>query len=249
MKGPQLVAHRGYMQAFPENTLAALRAALEAGGRYVEFDVQVSRDGVPMVYHDAELARTSGAEGTIFERDAAELVAMSAGYAQRFGARFSDEKIPALCQVMELLGGWPAARAFVEIKRASLRRFGHDLVLERVLDVIRPRLAQCIVISYDEPVLRLARERGVPQIGWVIGRWDESTQAQAAALAPQYLFGDVDEMPAGLERLWPGPWRWVIYDVVDPRLALRLHARGAEMIETMAIAEMIRDPLLREAAS
>lgn len=245
MSRPQLVAHRGYMQAFPENTLAALRGALEAGGHYVEFDVQLSRDGVPMVFHDADLARTAGINGSIFERDAAELAGISAAQADRFGDRFRDEKIPTLKQVMDLLAAWPEAKAFVEIKRSSLRHFGHDYVMERVLAEILPCLSQCIVISYDERIIRMARERGVPEIGWVIESWDEAAQAQAVALAPEYIFGDIDEIPPGLGRLWPGPWRWVIYDVVDPQLALRLHERGAQMIETMAIGEMLRHARLR----
>ena len=57
---PFLIAHRGNAADYPENTLAALRSAIELGLRHVEFDVQLTRDGVPVVLHDADLRRMTG---------------------------------------------------------------------------------------------------------------------------------------------------------------------------------------------
>ena len=57
---PQLVAHRGYSLRYPENTLLAIEQAFIAGACYVECDVQLTQDGVPVLLHDNNLQRTTG---------------------------------------------------------------------------------------------------------------------------------------------------------------------------------------------
>ncbi|MFQ5764458.1 MAG: glycerophosphodiester phosphodiesterase, partial [Rhodospirillales bacterium] len=57
---PPVIGHRGAAGLAPENTLAAMRAAGQAGAGWVEFDVRLSRDLECMVIHDATLARTTG---------------------------------------------------------------------------------------------------------------------------------------------------------------------------------------------
>jgi len=58
-RGPLIIAHRGASAHAPENTLAALQLAVDAGAEGVEFDVRLARDGVPVVIHDETLARTA----------------------------------------------------------------------------------------------------------------------------------------------------------------------------------------------
>ena len=55
-----LVAHRGQPQSYPENSLAGFEHALQAGASYVETDVQITSDGVPVLSHDANLLEISG---------------------------------------------------------------------------------------------------------------------------------------------------------------------------------------------
>ena len=57
MNADHLVAHRGYPSCLPENTLPSIVAALQVGARYLEVDVQVSRDGEVVLFHDRELQR------------------------------------------------------------------------------------------------------------------------------------------------------------------------------------------------
>jgi len=70
----QVAAHRGHHKALPENSLAAFEAAIEAGADAIEFDVRVTRDGVPVVTHwlECELS-VDGLGGYLFEHDYAEL--------------------------------------------------------------------------------------------------------------------------------------------------------------------------------
>ena len=62
---PQLVAHRGYPEHFPENTRIGIEAAIRAGARLVEIDVQLSADEVAVLLHDQNLQRVAGFKGTV----------------------------------------------------------------------------------------------------------------------------------------------------------------------------------------
>src|SRR6201999_3863999 len=57
---PLIIAHRGASAVAPENTIAAFEAAIAAGADGIEFDVRLSREGVPVVIHDQTLQRTHG---------------------------------------------------------------------------------------------------------------------------------------------------------------------------------------------
>ena len=73
------IAHRGLHDrnaGIPENTVAAAEAAI-GGGYAIECDVQLSRDGEAMVFHDAGLGRLTGADGLVRERDAADLAGLT----------------------------------------------------------------------------------------------------------------------------------------------------------------------------
>ena len=72
---PQVIAHRGAMAYAPENTLASFREARRRGARWVEIDVKLSADGVPILMHDASLKRTMGIDRLVAETPRAELPA------------------------------------------------------------------------------------------------------------------------------------------------------------------------------
>lgn len=102
--GRIVAAHRGWSGRAPENTLAAFRLVLgDPRIRWVEFDVQLSKDGVPVVIHDFTLKRTTGRPGNVRDYTWKELSQMDAG--SWFDPKFKDERIPSLEQVLELLGG------------------------------------------------------------------------------------------------------------------------------------------------
>lgn len=232
-----LVAHRGNAVEFPENTLPAFSSALDLGVRFIEFDVQLSKDGVPVVIHDHLLARTTGLPGSVFDHEAAELSRMEAAETGRFGERYRGVRIPLLRDALTVLKGHPEITLFVELKRASLRQFGHDHVVSQVLEVIKPWRTQCVLISFDLVAIHKARALTEAPIGWVLSEYDEHTRLKCEALQPQFLFCDHSKLPAAA-RLWQGPWRWCIYEVASLPLALALAARGADYVETMAVREL-----------
>ncbi|MFC2969901.1 glycerophosphodiester phosphodiesterase family protein [Acidimangrovimonas pyrenivorans] len=102
------IAHRAYHDRSagrPENSRAAIRAAVEAGYG-IEIDIQPSRDGIPMVFHDYSLERLTAETGPVCQRSAAELAAIPL-----IGA---EDGIPTLAEVLELVGG--KVPLLVEIK-------------------------------------------------------------------------------------------------------------------------------------
>jgi glycerophosphoryl diester phosphodiesterase len=241
---PELIAHRGWAYRYPENTLPAIEGALGAGARYIEFDVQVTADGVPVLFHDSTLDRTAGRPGCVHDMAWEQLRRISVGEATRFGDRFATVGPPTLDRAIETIAAAPPARAFVEIKTESLQRFGIDRVLEPCLASMAAAAEACVVTSYSDDLLVAAREKADLPVAWVLPTWDDAALDRARRLSPDYLFCSLRKLPpAGT--LPAGPWHWAVYEIVEPDLALALAARGVRFVETMRIGEMLADPRLR----
>jgi len=98
---PKVIGHRGVPKRAPENTLAGFAQAHRLGVPWVELDVQLSRDLVPMVFHDARLERTSNGEGLLIERDSAYLRQLDVG--SWFSPEFRDQRLPTFEAVLDQL--------------------------------------------------------------------------------------------------------------------------------------------------
>lgn len=237
MHVPELVAHRGYTLHYPENTLVAVEAAIAAGARFVEVDVQLTADEVPVLFHDRTLERVCGVPGAVHDYRLEELKRFRAKEFDRFGYRYAQVPVPTLAELVALLQSHPAVTAFIEIKRAAIERFGADTVLARVLPLLQPMSERAVIISFSVAALAAARERGWRRIGVVVDRWRERRGAAIRALAPEYLFVDADGLPRW-RRLRFCASKIVVYEVADAALARRLAGRGAHMVETFAIGEL-----------
>jgi glycerophosphoryl diester phosphodiesterase len=238
---PDLVAHRGNAAEYPENTLPALRSALDLGARFVEFDVQLSVDRQPMLLHDSNLSRTAGVDRNALEMTAHELAEISVNEAARFHGRFTDVGIPTLAQAVSLIASYPAATAFVELKRASLRAFGQEAMVSKVCETLKPIARQCVLISFDLAAVHHARHTSSFRVGWVLSEYTNLSALKCEALAPDFVFCDHQLLTPTTGKLWRGPWRWVIYEVTSRQLALDLASRGVRLIETMAVRSMLRE--------
>ena len=73
---PRLIAHRGSKNRAPENTLAAINEAAKCGAGWVELDVQLTRDNVPVVIHDKTLERTTSGSGKVKSIDSKSLTSL-----------------------------------------------------------------------------------------------------------------------------------------------------------------------------
>lgn len=133
---PKVIAHRGASGVAPENTLAAIRAAAEQGARWVEVDVAVTADGVPVIHHDDRLERCTNGRGWLLAHSHQELKGLDAG--SWFAPRFAGESLPTLEALLALamdlgiglnleikpLTGWEEPTASAAVK--SLQEFGQD---------------------------------------------------------------------------------------------------------------------------
>ena len=95
--GVRVVGHRGAAAHAPENTIASLARGQNDGADEVEFDVQRTADGVPVLLHDDTLDRTTSGSGPLRARTWRELGALDAG--SWFAPRFAGERIPSLADV------------------------------------------------------------------------------------------------------------------------------------------------------
>jgi len=243
----KLVAHRGFSKEYPENSHAAILAALQSGAYNIEFDVQLSKDEIPYVIHDSELKRTTGKDGLIYELSSVELKEYKVAFVSRFGDTYAHESLPSLEKIVELLSEWPNCKVFVEAKRASISRFGLKSVYENIVKVLDPILKQAIIISFDIEFVKYAKQQGFPQIAWVFDQWNDTVKDQLYRLQPEYVFTDWECVPTDIIKLWPGAWHWVIYEIDDPQLALDWINKGADLIETNDIGGMLKS--LQDSAS
>ena len=225
-----VLAHRGAMQHFPENTLLAFESAIEAGATAIELDVQLSQDLVPMVIHDSNLLRTSGIDKSVFSSTAAELSAISVHEPSRFAEQFYPCPLDTLQEVCRQLAKYKIV-IFIELKTDSFALVSKSKMVELVLAASNVLANHRVLISFDHEVLQAVRAQSKLDIGWVIYRYNDAHHHIAQQLQPEYLICNQTKMPAH-QPLWHGDWRWCAYDVLSPMDANRLLARGVTLLES-----------------
>lgn len=147
-----ITAHRGSSKDAPENTLAAIDAAISNGASYAEIDVQETKDGKIILLHDQNFIRTTGIDRAVWEVTLEEVKNMDAG--SSFNDSFKGERIPTLKEVIEHSKG--KIKLNIEIKTN-----GHEnnLVYE-VVRIIKEEeiLDTCVVSSLDYDVLEMVEK-------------------------------------------------------------------------------------------
>lgn len=102
LKLPKIIGHRGVAAYAPENTLEAIHTAADMGVEWVEVDVKLTKDQVPILFHDETLERTTnGGQRLVAEVTYDEIRALEAG--SWFGESFAGIKIPTLEEAIEVL--------------------------------------------------------------------------------------------------------------------------------------------------
>lgn len=96
-----IVAHRGYSEIAPENTISAFKAASNVGAKACEFDVQISKDGVLVVIHDNTVDRTTNGSGKVEQLSYEDLSSLDAGSWKDL--KYKGEKIPTLLETLTFL--------------------------------------------------------------------------------------------------------------------------------------------------
>ncbi len=143
----KVIAHRGFSEIAPENTLIAFQKAIEIGADYYELDVHQTKDDVLVVIHDNTVNRTSSNDktGKISELNFSDVLCVRVGNSKKFDKKFSDVKIPTLKEALELAKG--KAKICVELKADNIENQVIELLNE--LDMIN----QVIVFAFNDKSL------------------------------------------------------------------------------------------------
>ena len=195
-----VTAHRGASIRAPENSMAAFRAALEAGATYTELDVQHTRDRRIVVIHDGDLMRMAGDPRKVSELTAAELATIDIG--RRRGAEFSGEHVPTLEEVIELVRG--RMKINIELK----------------YNVPDPGLAPAVVEL-------LRRKDFLDQV--VITSLDYAALKQVESIEPRLKTGHIVTASVGNVIRTEADFLSLSSARAEPSLVRRAHAAGKEV--------------------
>ena len=235
---PELIARRGNVAEYPENTLPALRSALELGARHLGFDVQLSVDRQPVLLNDSNLQRIAGVDRNALE--------MTWGDLAEIAVTDTDIGIPRLGQAVDLLASHADGDRVRRAEASEPACFRPEAFVRKVCEVLKPVARQCVLVSSDFAAVHHVRQVSPYRIGWRLSDYTNTAALKCEALAPDYLFCDHQLLTQNASKLWRGPWRWVVYDVQTAKQALELAARGARLVETSAIRDLIRESASRK---
>lgn len=138
---PLIVGHRGAAGYAPENTLRSFEKALEIGCRAVECDVHLTKDGVPVVIHDAKVDRVTDGKGKVCKMTLAQLKALKCPLGQR---------LPTLKEVIRLCRG--RARLYIELKAKGTAEPVVRLIEEAGL------VSECLILSFKVGLLKRVKQ-------------------------------------------------------------------------------------------
>ncbi|GAA1574567.1 glycerophosphoryl diester phosphodiesterase [Leucobacter aridicollis] len=178
-----IISHRGAAALAPENTLAAMRIAFDQGVDFVEADLHLTADGVPVLMHDPTVDRTTTGTGPVANLTLAQIQGLDAG--SWFDGAFAGERVPTLeafldelaptnsRALIELKGSWndeqvAAAVALLDARylmdRVAFESFEIDN-LER-LAVLAPNYARVMLTrEWNRPTLELAAALNISAVG------------------------------------------------------------------------------------
>ena len=149
-----IMAHRGWSSRAPENTLAAIKLAVDEDWIHsIEIDVQLTRDEVPVIIHDFRVERTTNGVGLVKELTLNKLRELDAG--SWFSSNFRSEKIPTLEEVLKLCKG--RKRINLELKTAGDMYKG---LAEKVVQLVEQfqMEKEVIITSFDHEKVKQVRQ-------------------------------------------------------------------------------------------
>lgn len=153
---PVVIAHRGFSGIAPENTLVAVRKAIEADADMVELDFSLTKDGEVVCIHDDTLERTTDGAGLVADATWEEIQQLDAG--SWFSEEYAGEPVPHLNDVLDLVQGKMLIN--IEIKPEAYHPEPVGSISHKVLDAINKRdmRDQVVISSFDGRILKQIRE-------------------------------------------------------------------------------------------
>ncbi|MDH5816347.1 MAG: glycerophosphodiester phosphodiesterase family protein [Candidatus Nezhaarchaeota archaeon] len=209
-----VIAHRGASAYEPENTLRAIRRALDLGADMVEVDVRATRDGHIVVIHDATVDRTTSGRGYVKDMTLEELKRLDAGL---------GERIPTLQEVISLVKG--RAGLVIEIKVPGIE--------EKVLKIVNDHKLHddVIITSFHHPTLLrvkglMARVRtGIIIASRPVRPVQLALDAKSDAIFPKYIYLDLEVVEEAHKQSL-SVYPWTVDNLEDARLLIEMGVDG-----------------------
>ena len=177
----KVIGHRGAAAYAPENTLASFASAHALGCGVIEFDVMLSADGEPFVFHDDSLKRTTNGKGAPGLVEASYLLSLDAG--RWFSRKYSGEKIPHFRDALAWLT-LSGLNANIEIKPCPGKTRQTAIAVMSCLNRYWPASKPLpLVSSFEHEALYLCRDLA-PELplGLLFDRWDKDWSVKAQEL-------------------------------------------------------------------
>ena len=144
-KSPWIIAHRGFRAKYPENTLIAFQAALDAGVTMIELDVTHTRDGKLVVMHDNTLDRTTNGHGPVIDYSLKEVQKLDAG--SWFDPIFASQHVPELEEVLDLINGKVLINIEIKPHTDAVRNPSNSIERQVVELINRRKIQDKVLIS------------------------------------------------------------------------------------------------------
>ncbi len=218
----ELIAHRGFANASPQNTVMAFSRAIELGADCLELDVQMSADGVPYVFHDTTVDALTNGAGNFTALTAAQVDALT--FDALVGTTYAAEGIPRLAEVLDLARA-AGVRVMPEVKGVWTDQ--QLAVLVQVLTDYGFNNDRCTIqsgyIVYVETLRGLSPAVELAYVG--VGNW--------VAAEPFVI---------RLKRLGNAALMWIHDDLLsDPQIVTKARAKGVDVIAwTVTTGDLVR---------
>ena len=175
-----IIGHRGAQAEEPENTLRSMRKGCECAD-FVEVDVRLSHDGIPVVIHDAKLDRTTSGTGRVNDHTLKELRLLDAG---------EGETIPTLSEILALVKG--TCGVFIEIKEPGSEQAVCSLLEKYPGDDV-------FIVSFHEESLRVVKNLISPiKTGYIFSEPNDNPVSKAVRLKADAIIPRLDRVSAEL---------------------------------------------------
>mmetsp|Transcript_75181 Transcript_75181/g.122194 ORF Transcript_75181/g.122194 Transcript_75181/m.122194 type:complete len:287 (-) Transcript_75181:108-968(-) len=170
---PSVIGHRGAKSIAPENTLASIRSAKAVGCSWVEVDVMLTKDKVPVIHHDNKLDRCTNGKGNLWDYTCEEIEQLDAG--SHFSPEFANERIPRLTALLrccrDLSLGLNLEVKHVTEHSADIPTAIEQQMEEEIANVVCDTIEQfqvdpseLVFSSFSRPAIAVLRRR-LPQFG------------------------------------------------------------------------------------
>lgn len=236
---PQIIGHRGSSGLAPENTLAALHLAGQQGIKWVEIDVTLSADGIPIIFHDETLNRTTNGQGLVVKQVIDDLKQLDAGSWK--SPEYQNERIPTLLEAIQVIGQYGMGLN-LEIKPCEGME---DETVEASVAVLKanwPKHLPLLLSSFNYFALAKAYElwpevQRAYNVSAIPSNWQERLELlDCSGLHIHHPFFE----PQKVKAIKEAGYKLVAFTVNNETLAKQMFDQGLDAIFTDYPAQMLK---------